>query len=164
MMSLAFVITSFKSVPSSLLQRELRFKLLSVIDGVRALILALAMVLFALAGLRYWMLVLGALLSATISTLLTLSARRYRFRFPRWQSLLQAITISSHILVKRVSWYAYSNADSVVAGRVLGEIQLGAYPVGWNLASTPVQYITALVGGLRQPSSRRFTKFSTSAN
>jgi O-antigen/teichoic acid export membrane protein len=58
-LSLTFVITGFKSVPTSMLQRDLRFKTLSVIDGVRALVLAVATVLFALAGLRYWTLVLG---------------------------------------------------------------------------------------------------------
>jgi O-antigen/teichoic acid export membrane protein len=45
-----------------------------------------------------------------------------------------------------MSWYAYSNADFVVAGRVLGQAELGAYSVGWTLANTPIQQITSLVG------------------
>jgi O-antigen/teichoic acid export membrane protein len=145
-LSLTFVITGFKSVPTSMLQRDLRFKTLSVIDGVRALVLAVATVLFALAGLRYWTLVLGGLLSASVGTIFTLVVQRARFQRPHWQSLRKAMTMSWHLLVNRVSWYAYSNADFVVAGRVLGQAELGAYTVGWNLANTPIQQITSLVG------------------
>jgi teichuronic acid exporter len=145
-LSLAFVITAFGSVPSSLLRRELRFKTLSIIDGVRAIVLAVGTVLFALVGLRYWTLVLGGLLSAGVSTILTLVVKRCKFQRPRWESLRHAVTISWHILVNRMSWYAYSNADFVVAGRVLGQAALGAYTVGWTLANTPIQQITSLVG------------------
>jgi O-antigen/teichoic acid export membrane protein len=44
-----------------------------------------------------------------------------------------------------MSWYAYSNSDFVVAGRILGQVELGAYTVGWTLANTPIQQITSLV-------------------
>src|ERR1700730_5181204 len=144
-LSFAFVITAFGSVPSSLLRRELRFKTLSIIDGARAIVLAVGMVLFAVVGLRYWTLVLGGVLSAGVSTILTLVVQRCNFRRPRWESLRHAVTISWHILVNRMSWYAYSNADFVVAGRMLGQDALGAYTVGWTLANTP-QQITSLVG------------------
>jgi len=144
-LSLSFVISAFGSVPSSLLRRDLRFKTLSIIDGVRAIVLAVGMVLFAVAGLRYWTLVLGGLLSAGVSTILTLVVQRCNFRRPRRESLRHAVTISGHLLVNRMSWYAYSNADFVVAGRVLGQAELGAYSVGWTLASTPIQQITSLV-------------------
>ena len=97
-LSLAFVVTAFKSVPTSLLQRELRFKEISVIDGVRAIVLAVATVFFAAIGLRYWTLVLGGLLSAVVSTILTLIVRRCNFRRPRWEPLRHALTISWHIL------------------------------------------------------------------
>lgn len=147
-LSLAFLIAAFGSVPSSLLRRELRFKALSIIDGVRAIVLAVGTVLFALAGFRYWTLVLGGLLSAGCNTILTLVVKRCNFQRPRWESIRHAVTISGHILVNRISWYAYSNADFIVAGRVLGQTQLGAYTVGWTLANTPIQQITSLVASV----------------
>lgn len=150
-LSMSFVIASFKSVPLALLQRELRFKLISLIDGFSALALALASVLLAFAGFRYWTLVLGSVLSTAISTTLVLVAQRCGFRRPRLASLRKSLTISRHILVNRLSWYAYSNADFVVAGRVLGKAPLGAYTVGWTLASTPIQQTTNLVGAIATP-------------
>src|SRR3989454_294659 len=53
-MSATFVITSFKTVPLALLQRDLRFKALAFIDLSQALVLAISMVGFAVAGFRYW--------------------------------------------------------------------------------------------------------------
>src|SRR4051794_18182302 len=53
-MSTTFIITSFQSVPAALLQRDLKFKLMSLIDGTKTFILAVATVLFAWGGLRYW--------------------------------------------------------------------------------------------------------------
>src|SRR2546430_11858526 len=45
-MSTTFVITSFKTVPLALLQRDLRFKTLAFIDLSQALVLAITMVGF----------------------------------------------------------------------------------------------------------------------
>jgi O-antigen/teichoic acid export membrane protein len=49
------------------------------------------------------------------------------------------------VLVSRLSWYAYANSDFVVAGRVLGQVELGAYAVAWNLASTSIDKLTDLL-------------------
>ena len=55
------------------------------------------------------------------------------------------MTFSSDILVGRLAWYAYSNADFLVAGRILGRAALGLYELGWMLANIPIDRITALV-------------------
>jgi PST family polysaccharide transporter len=147
-MSLGFVITSFQSIPLSLLQKELRFKLLSLIEAIKSIALSGAVVFFALQGFRYWTLILGTLLSAVLGTLLTLANRRHRVRWPRLCSLRHAIRFSRHVLVGRLAWYWYSNADFIVAGRTLGQTGLGNYTVAWNLANAPVEKITNLVGGV----------------
>ncbi|HEY7096469.1 MAG TPA: lipopolysaccharide biosynthesis protein [Terriglobales bacterium] len=147
-MSTTFIISSFQSVPSALLQRDLRFKLISLIDGTKTMVLALATVLFALGGLRYWTLVLGAILSALISTTLTLCIRRHAFAMPQFKTLSCSLRFSWHVLISRLSWYAYSNSDFVVSGRVLGQLALGAYSVAWNLANVPVEKITGVLNGV----------------
>jgi PST family polysaccharide transporter len=145
-MSVAFVITAFKTVPFSLLQREMRFRALALIDTGRAMLLAVSMIALALLGLRYWTLVIGGLLSSVLSTGAALVLRPHRLAWPRWRSLQHAMTFSKHILVSRLSWYAYSNADFLVAGRILGKTALGLYEVGWNLANVPIDKITGLLG------------------
>src|SRR5260370_4431467 len=61
-MSVAFVITAFKTVPFSLLQREMRLRALALLDTRRAMLLAVTRIPLALLGLRYWTLVIGGLL------------------------------------------------------------------------------------------------------
>src|SRR2546427_10132771 len=145
-MSAAFVITAFKTVPFSLLQRDMRFRALALLDAGRAVLLAVSMIAFALLGLRYWTLVIGGLLSSVLSTGATLVLRSHPLAWPRWHSLRHAMTFSGHILVGRLSWYTYSNADFLVAGRLLGKAALGLYEVGWNVANIPIEKITSLVG------------------
>jgi len=147
-MSTTFLITSFQSVPAALLQRDLKFKLISLIDGTKTFVLAFATVLFALGGLRYWTLVLGAILSTMIATSLTLWNRRHRIAIPRPRTLSHVLRFSWHILVSRLSWYAYSNSDFVISGRVLGQLALGSYTVAWNLANVPVEKITGVLNSV----------------
>jgi len=146
LMSSAFVVTAFKTVPFSLLQRDLRFRALAIVETGRVIVLAVAMIGFALLGLRYWTLAIGGLLSSGLSTAAVLALRRHRFAWPRRQSLTHAMTFSGHILVGRLSWYWYSNADFLIAGRILGQAALGLYEFGWNLANIPIEKITSLVG------------------
>lgn len=147
-MSLAFVVNSFKCVPGALLERDMRFKSLSMVDGIRALILAIGSMTFALLGFRYWTLVMGALLGSLVSTLTMLRINREGFRFPRMDGLRRAVTFSWHILGGRLSWYIYSNSDFAVAGRVLGQIPLGNYTVAWTLSNIPLQSVSNLISSV----------------
>ncbi len=144
-LSASFLLAAFQTVPSSLLQREMRFKKLAALEGTQAVVLALSMVGFALAGFGYWTLVIGQLLGAAVLSVLLLLARPYRFARPRLDSLREAMTFSWHVIAARISWYIYSDADFVVVGRVLGKAALGVYSFGWTLASVPVEKITSLV-------------------
>src|SRR2546425_3068390 len=145
-MSTTFVITSFKTVPLALLQRELRFKALALIDLGQALVLAISMVVLAAAGFRYWTLVCGGVLGAVISTGAVLRLWHPPLAWTRLHSLKHATTLSSNILISRFCWYCSVNADFLVAGRILGKAALGFYNVGWTLANVSVDKITALVG------------------
>lgn len=147
-MSTTFVISSFQSVPAALLQRNLQFKLLSLIDGTKAFVLACTMVVLALAGFRYWTLVIGAILSSLIGAALILSNKRHSIRWPRPTVLGPILHFSRHIIVNRIAWYSYSNSDFVVAGRVLGQQALGAYTVAWNMANVPVEKITGVLNSV----------------
>jgi len=145
-MSTTFLIASFKTVPFALLQRDLRFKALALIDVSQTLVLGIAMIGFAVAGFRYWTLVCGAVLGALISTGAVLRLRHLPFARPRPTALKHAITLSSDVVIARLCWYASANADFLIAGRILGKAALGFYSVGWTLASIPVDRVGALVG------------------
>ncbi|MFZ4698718.1 MAG: lipopolysaccharide biosynthesis protein [Candidatus Methylumidiphilus sp.] len=145
---LGFIIKSFQTVPSALLQKERRFKALSVIEAIRSTAQSFALVLFAWMGFRYWSLVIGALLSYALALGLTLLVRRHRLEIPRFSLLKYVLGFSGQVLVCRISWYVYFSADSIIAGRLLGQTALGNYSLANTLANMPVEKITALVGNV----------------
>src|SRR5206468_10382927 len=108
-MSTTFIISSFQSVPAALLQKDLKFKLISVIDGVKAFAMAVVAVVFAVAGFRYWTLVIAGIASSVVGTALVLSKRRHRIALPRPSTLSHVLRFSWHVITGRISWYTYSN-------------------------------------------------------
>ena len=55
------------------------------------------------------------------------------------------MTFSSHMIVARLAWYVYSNADSTVVGKILGKTALGMYSFGWTMANVPIEKVTSMV-------------------
>jgi len=144
-LSVGFVVSGLRTVPFSLLQKEMRFKLLAVIEGMQGFVQALVTLLLAFFGFRYWALVLGILSFSVTPTVLTLIWRRHRFAVPHMASIRRAVHYGRHILVGRLSWAVSNDSDFIVAGRVLGEAPLGAYTLAWTLAHTPLEKLTTLV-------------------
>ena len=143
--STGFLISAAQTVPYSLLQKDLRFKLLAGIEAFRAIVTAAAAIVMAFMGLGYWTLVLGGLLGTLLATILTVAARPERFAVPRFSQLREALSYSNDILITRFAWYAFSNGDFLVAGRMLGGSALGNYTLAWSIASVPVEKVTALI-------------------
>lgn len=141
----SFIVSSLKTVPIGVLQKELRFKLIAGIEAGQAVLLAVAQTAFALMGLRYWSLVLGELTALGIITAVIVAYRHRGFAAPNLKALRRVTTFTSHLLVTRISWYTYSNADFVIVGRILGVAPLGIYKMAWGFSSAPMQKIVEIV-------------------
>jgi O-antigen/teichoic acid export membrane protein len=144
-MSTTFIVLALRSVPYSLLQRNMRFKLLSVLETFQSVCQALTTLLLAFLGFGYWALVIGNVMGSVLLTGATLIYSRHGFSIPRLNSIKHALRFSSHILVSRLCWFVHSNADFLVAGRVLGPAALGEYTFGWNLATAPIEKVSGVV-------------------
>src|SRR6185503_16667160 len=108
-MGTVFVITGFRVVPQAVLQRELRFKDLAMNEGVQVTVVAVGSVVFAMLGLRYWTLVLSAVLAALLSTFLAIRLRRVSWKRPVWSEVEAAVRFSRQTVVSRLAWTIYSN-------------------------------------------------------
>lgn len=65
-MSLVFILSSFTSVPASLLRRDMKFKYIALLDFGSALSMNVLTLLFALAGFGYWALAYGQLIPLAV--------------------------------------------------------------------------------------------------
>lgn len=144
-LSTTFFISSLRTVPWALLQRDMRFKRLATFDGVQQLVLAALSVTLALLGFRYWTLVIAAIVSATIPAIGALVFHWVGYEIPRWNEIRRALGFSKDVIVQRTAWYVYSNSDFLVAGRVLGENALGAYTAAWTIAHAPLDKIGSVI-------------------
>jgi O-antigen/teichoic acid export membrane protein len=145
LLSCGFIVSGIRTVPYSLLQKELRFKLLAAIEGAQGIVQAAVTLILAFLGYGYWALVIGILSVSITPTILTLLWRRERFALPQFASIPKAIRYSRHILIGRLCWAGYNDSDFMIAGRVLGAAPLGAYTLAWTLAHTPLDKLSTLV-------------------
>lgn len=151
-LGVSLVLTALQVLPRSLLTRDLQFRTLAWVDGAEALSATVVTLLCAVLGLRYWALVFGQLTGRLASTLLLAATRWHRHAWPSGFATIAApVRFGWHLVVSRIAWYAYTNADFLVVGRLLGKGPLGAYTLGWNIASIPVERVSSLVTNVASP-------------
>lgn len=143
--STTYMINAFQVVPRALLQKELRFKMLAAIETARAVAQMITTLILAWLGFGYWSLVYGMILGGAVATVLTLYWRRHRFAVPHLADIYRELRFSGQVTVSGIAYYVYSNADFLVAGRMLGEAPLGDYTVAWTISSAPIEKIGNLL-------------------
>ena len=145
-LSTTFLTSSFQVLPRSLLTRELRFRTLASIEAAEALTQTVFTLVLAVLGWRYWSLVGGLVMGRLASTALALRFRHHRLAWPRpLASIKDPVWFGGHVAAGSIAWYVFRSADMTVVGKRLGDVALGAYTLGWTIASLPVDRIAALV-------------------
>ena len=151
-LSSTFAITGLRVLPSALLARDRNFQRLARIDWLEAVIQTIATLALAIAGFRYWSLVIGSIVGALVSTTLTIMARPHRLAWPSsLRPVVEPLSVGWHVTASRIGWYVYSNADFAVVGRILGRAALGAYTFAWQIASIPVDKTSGIMGRVTLP-------------
>ena len=133
------------AIPTALLQRELRFKAISLTELVSAIVGSLVILSLALTGFGVWALVVGSLLRQTLNTVILLRLTRWRIR-PKFDlsGLRTVLTFGMKVSAVQIVWYVSSHIDILLIGRVLGKEALGTYSVVYNLALLPTNKMMSL--------------------
>ena len=145
-LSTTFLTSAFQVLPRSLLTRELKFRPLATMEAAEAVSSTGVTLTLALLGMGYWSLVVGAVTGRVVSTVVALVMYRHRIAWPfPLGQIADSVRFGSHLAVAGVAWYIFRSADMTVVGKRLGDVALGAYTLGWTLASLPVDRISSLV-------------------
>jgi PST family polysaccharide transporter len=134
-----------RSVPEGLLNKDMRFKLLSLFDAGRDLTAAIVTVVLALLGFGFWALVLGNLSATLVRTTAIMLSRPFPYAWPKLQQVRKSVVFSWHVFVSILAWSTYNSLDNITAGRVLGQAALGLYGMAWTIANTPLEKVVSLV-------------------
>lgn len=139
-LALQFPIMMFFAIPSSMLQREMNFKAISIVAIYSEVAGGLCTLFLAWTGYGIWSLVIGSLARALVQSIVIniyypfLKLPNFNFR-----GFAEAAKYGGYISLQRVLWYLYSQADVFIVGKALGTTVLGYYSVALHISSLPLQ-------------------------
>ena len=146
-LSVTFILRGVQVLRRGLLTRALRFDQIAWIDAAEAISMSISTLAYALIGWSYWALVGGVLTGVTVGTVLSVILAPHAVRLPRHvREFAGSVGFGAQVFGGQVAWYAYTAADFVVVGRMLGATALGAYTFAWVIAGLAVERIAGLMG------------------
>ncbi len=141
--SVNFILASFSIVNRAVLQKEIEFKKLSLIEALSIVVGGASGIVSAIYGAGAFSLVYQLIAFTVINTLLTWmhSSWRPHFRMSK-KAITDILDVSLSITGTNVMVYFARNIDYLLIGRFLGVEALGFYTLAYKLMIYPLQNIT----------------------
>jgi O-antigen/teichoic acid export membrane protein len=134
---------------SALLQRQMRFVTLSVIDTIALLISIAVGIGMALSGFGYWALVGMAVTLPAASTICLWSLGTWVPGMPnRGVEISSMVRFGSTATLNSLVVYVAYNIEKVLLGRFWGAEALGIYGRAYQLVSIPTENLNSATGGV----------------
>lgn len=152
LISVSFLITAFGIVPEALLEREMQFKKLAIINLVTTLIGAAVTLVLALFDHGIWALVWGNV-SQFFFKMLGVNFACHKFILPSFKlvGMKNIISYSYMVAMERLFFFFFNQSDSFIIGKIFGKELLGIYSVASHLASLPMQKISGVINQVAFP-------------
>ncbi|MCJ8502099.1 lipopolysaccharide biosynthesis protein [Desulfatitalea alkaliphila] len=151
-LALEFMINSFAVIPRAQLLRDMKFRQIAIVDFSSAISGSVLTLILALMGYGVWALVWGTLTIRIISTL-GFNISQPIMYLPRisMRGMKSFVIFGGYVTVGRILWYLYSNADTLIIGKMLGKDLLGFYSVGLMLATMPMEKVSGIINQVAFP-------------
>lgn len=155
-LAIGFIFGGLTVQHQALLNRQMRFKSLAVID-VTAMTVSIGVALIAVSlGAGYWALVLMQLALGISKFVGDWIACSWRPTLPRWDASTHGmLAFGSNLTGFNLINYVARNLDNVLIGRFWGAQELGLYAKAYQLLMLPLTQINAPIGAVAVPSLSR---------
>ncbi|HEY1755182.1 MAG TPA: lipopolysaccharide biosynthesis protein [Bryobacteraceae bacterium] len=140
-----FLLTGVQAVPLGMLQRDMDYRRLALMDALGSTAGSVMTIVGALLGWGYWALFAGAASGKVCATAVLCYWKPVHFAWPRWNDIRKPVEMGRHVAVSRAAASAYGMADGIVIARTMGAGAVGTYRMAMNLASAPADKIAALI-------------------
>jgi O-antigen/teichoic acid export membrane protein len=155
-LAIAMLIGGVSAVPNALLERDLQFRGLSLVEFSSMILGSLTTLVTAIEGFGVWSLVIGNLVSTTAKTIgILLISRFCLLPIFRLDGLRSIFVFGANITGQRVLWYVNSSADIALVGKLLGDQALGVYSVAFQLATLPTSKLFGVLNRIAFPAYAR---------
>ena len=156
LLAVSLFFSTLNMVPNALLMKDRQFILIARRNVIIPIITSVLTVAMALAGWKYYALVLQSVLAAAITFGVNFysSHRRYGLAFTRtrnYQGLRKIFNFSLYQFAFSLVNYFARNLDNLLIGRVFGTTGLGYYDKAYRLMTYPSTYLTHVVTPVLQP-------------
>ncbi|MGH9876885.1 MAG: lipopolysaccharide biosynthesis protein [Nitrososphaerales archaeon] len=144
--------TAIRVVPDSLLRKKLHFEKVSQAEIVSTVASIAVTMGLAWTGAGVWALVAGCLVMSLTQSLTTIWFAQWwpGVQFGR-ERLNEILRFSFATLGSRICFVGHQLADTIVLGKMAGEVALGFYSMAKELATLPVEKVSAVVNQLALP-------------
>jgi PST family polysaccharide transporter len=151
-----FATTALAGQHRALLQRQMRFGALAVVDVVLELVQTGFGIGLALAGWGYWAIVVNVPLGHIAAAIGLWLTCRWRPSWPvKGGGVRPLLSFGGNLVGFNVASYLPRNLDKILVGRVWGEEQLGLYNKAYNLLLSPVSNINVPIAAVAVPALSR---------
>lgn len=147
-----FIFSTFSKIPSTLMAKDMRFNVISLIDLVGSVVNCVCAVIFALISPTVWCLVWAYVIKQITVSVLSYFASGYRFKF-RFSTKIakELFGYGKFMLGLSILWYIGGNVDNIVVGKILGVTLLGYYALSMNIGNLINTHFIYLLSGVMFP-------------
>ncbi|RVT99752.1 lipopolysaccharide biosynthesis protein [Mucilaginibacter limnophilus] len=147
-----FLLTALTQVPQGILQKQLKFKLLSIATVSSALLSSLIAVYLAYIGWGYWSLIMQLLLRAFLLLTFCIYFSRQAISLKWTPSLYKKIyNFTGNLTLFQVVNYFQRNLDNILIGRNFGAASLGIYSRAYLIMTTFNSAIGGVISSVLHP-------------
>ncbi len=137
-MSIVFIITTLHDLPYVLLRRDLEFKLITIVDMAREVLMTVITLCMALYGYKYWSIVYGYIISMVIAAAYLIYRTRLPLKFYYSHKAFKELIGTSIWSFLQMQVYFVSNRiDRIIVGRFIDTTALGIYEKAKSLSQMP---------------------------
>ncbi len=152
LLSATFIVSGLSIVQQGLLEREMSFKKLALVELVAIVFGSAIGISAAICGNGVWSLVYQSLGTVTASTVLLWSASHWKPKMIfQWSEVMSVRNYSLNLTGSSIFNYISRNADHVLIGKYLGAQDLGYYALAYRLMLYPLQNISSVIGRVMFP-------------
>jgi teichuronic acid exporter len=145
-MALSFIFRPFTNVPASILQREMRFKGMTLVGIASLIVSSTTSIVLAYHGFGVWSLILGGFASPLVTIPAYGILAKWRpgvsWRFGRAREIAR---YGLWVSVTDIIVYMRGRASALVMSFTLGPTAIGLYNKGESLAEMPNNFVTGSV-------------------
>jgi O-antigen/teichoic acid export membrane protein len=145
-LGIIFVISCFGKVPAALMEKNMQFRQVSLIEISTSIVFSASAIILALMGMGVWSLVIAYILKVVNQNALLFIFAKWRPRLEFDKKIaFEMFHFGKFLFLGGVVWFLKMNLDNLLVGKLLGVTALGIYAIAFNIANFGADYFSSKV-------------------